>query len=57
MMVKDDEVVIVICNPKVAEELSLPSDTVVVTGILQDDEVIMCPKHDFVEWLGKKESL
>lgn len=57
MMIKDDEVVVVICNPKVAEELSLPSDTVVVTGLLPDDEVIMCPKHDFVEWLGKKESL
>lgn len=53
-MIKDDEIVVVFCNPETAEELRFPDTTTVVTGLLDDDEVIVVPRQEFIDWLYER---
>ena len=53
-MIKDDEYVVAFCNPRVAREIPLPDEVVVVTGLLPDDEIIVVPKAEFLDWLYER---
>lgn len=46
-----DTNVVAFCNERVAKELGLPRDMLVITELLDDDEVIAAPLYDFLDWL------
>lgn len=48
---KDDEICVCFCSPATAKDLPLPDTTMIVTGLLDDDEVIVAPKQEFLDWL------
>ena len=50
-MIKDDEICVCFCSPAVAKQLDLPDDTMIVTGLLSDDEIVVTPKQEFLDWL------
>ena len=53
-MIKDDEIVVTFVNPNTARELELPDDVMIVTGLLDDDEVIVVPRQEFLDWLFER---
>ena len=53
-MIKDDEIVVTFVSQNTARELELPDDVMVVTGLLDDDEVIVVPRQEFLSWLFER---
>lgn len=50
-MIDEKEACVAFCNPVTARELGLPDDVVVQTGLLEEDEIYIVPRDEFVEWL------
>ncbi len=55
-MIRDDEIVVAFCSPNTAKQVPLPDDTCVITGLMPDDEVIVVPRQEFLDWLYEKAS-
>ena len=52
---KDDEIVVVFCNRKTADELGLDDTVTVTTALIEDGIVIAVPRDEFLEWLFEEE--
>ena len=52
---KDDEIVVVFCNRKTADELGLDDTVTVTTALIEDGVVIAVPRDEFLEWLFEEE--
>lgn len=56
-MIKDDTEVLVVCNAETARHLLATdttgrlSDALVITSVVEDDEVIVVPKDEFLYYL------
>ena len=54
-MIKDEEMCVSFMNSKVREELKdIPAEGVVITDLLEDNEVIVVPMKEFLDWLYEK---
>ena len=57
---KDDDIAVLFCNPKTAEKLLAEDedirDSLVVTTLLSEDEVIMVEQDEFLKWLMGEET-
>ena len=45
------DIVLVVCNSKVAEECNLPKDACVIADFLSDGECVVVKKDEFLKWL------
>ena len=52
---KDDEIVVVFCNRKTADELGLDDTVTVTTALIKDGIVIAVPRDKFLEWLFEED--
>lgn len=53
-MIKEDEPVVMFCSRetyKVFPEGEIPEEAVVLTEVLKDNEIIVVPRAEFLEWL------
>ena len=51
----DNDVVVLFCNPKTAKEMNLRDDVAVITGLLNDNAVVVVKRDEFIGWLLEKD--
>ena len=52
---KDNDVVVLFCNPKTAKEMDLRDDVAVITGLLNDNAIVAVKRDEFIGWLLEKD--
>ena len=46
-----NEIVVCFCHPNTAEELGLPNDVAVTTGLINEEQIFVVSRDEFLEWL------
>ena len=54
---KDDEIVLIVCNPETAKKLLINDpdvkESLVITDVMPDTDAVVVPKQDFIDWVYK----
>ena len=51
----DNDVVVLFCNAKTAKEMDLRDDVAVITGLLNDNAIVVVKRDEFIGWLLEKD--
>ena len=57
MKMKDDEIVLIVCNSETAKKIITTDpdikESLIITDVMPDTDAVIVPKQDFLDWVYK----